>query len=243
MTLAYSGNINLAARRNETVRSDPRSAGDPSTKKSSREKNSKGRNASKAASGSMPPVEAAASVTPKAKAAGTDRSLQAKAATGDDKSSKAKSQTTGKSGPIKADMVLKKLRSVRGVTVAQIMEITGWQAHSVRGFLSGVVKKKLRLDLVSEPGKDGLRRYRIAEGEVLQEQGSPSARKSGGNVGDRDSTIAAGGDAGARSASGADGGAGADSSANAKGNAGEDGTGEARDGAAPSCAFAANRKA
>ena len=42
------------------------------------------------------------------------------------------------------------------------MEVTGWQAHSVRGFLSADVKKKLGLALVNEIGKDGLRRYRVA---------------------------------------------------------------------------------
>jgi hypothetical protein len=63
----------------------------------------------------------------------------------------------------KADIVLKKLRLARGVTIAQMVEVTGWQAHSVRGFLSAVVRKKLGLDLVSEVGKDGLRRYRIVE--------------------------------------------------------------------------------
>jgi hypothetical protein len=62
----------------------------------------------------------------------------------------------------KADLVLKKLRSSKGATVATLMEATGWQAHSVRGFLSGTVKKKLGLTLASEIGKDGVRRYRVA---------------------------------------------------------------------------------
>ena len=57
--------------------------------------------------------------------------------------------------------MLKKLRSAKGVTIDALMEATGWQAHSVRGFLSGTVKKKLGLALVSETGKDGTRRYRI----------------------------------------------------------------------------------
>lgn len=64
-------------------------------------------------------------------------------------------------GPNKADLVLKKLRSAKGATIAMLMQATGWQAHSVRGFLSATVKKKLRLNLVSDIGKDGTRRYRI----------------------------------------------------------------------------------
>lgn len=61
----------------------------------------------------------------------------------------------------KAERVLKKLRGTKGATLAALMDTTGWQAHSVRGFLSGTVKKKLDLPLVIETGKDGVRRYRI----------------------------------------------------------------------------------
>lgn len=68
----------------------------------------------------------------------------------------------------KAEIVLKKLRLARGVTVAQIMELTGWQSHSVRGFLSAVVRKKLKLNLVSEVGKDGQRRYRVVDSVAEQ---------------------------------------------------------------------------
>ena len=66
-----------------------------------------------------------------------------------------------RAGKTKADIVLKKLRSAKGATIESLTEATGWQAHSVRGFLSATVRKKLGLPLVSEIGKDGVRRYRV----------------------------------------------------------------------------------
>ena len=65
------------------------------------------------------------------------------------------------SGETKASVVLKKLHSPKGVTIDALMEATGWQAHSVRGFLSAVVRKKRGHNLVNEIGKDGVRRYHI----------------------------------------------------------------------------------
>ncbi|MDN5929286.1 MAG: DUF3489 domain-containing protein [Hyphomicrobiales bacterium] len=63
----------------------------------------------------------------------------------------------------KTAIVLMKLKTRRGATVESLMQATGWQAHSVRGFLSGTVRKKLALTVISEIGKDGVRRYRIDE--------------------------------------------------------------------------------
>jgi len=53
------------------------------------------------------------------------------------------------------------LRSPSGATVAAMMEATGWQQHSVRGFLAGVVRKRLKLRLSSKKVDDA-RIYRIA---------------------------------------------------------------------------------
>ncbi|ESY78213.1 hypothetical protein X740_21960 [Mesorhizobium sp. LNHC221B00] len=69
-------------------------------------------------------------------------------------------------GPTKTDIVIKKLKSAKGVTIQSLIDATGWQAHSMRGFLSGTVKKKLGHEILSETGKDGQRRYRIVEAKT-----------------------------------------------------------------------------
>ncbi len=66
----------------------------------------------------------------------------------------------------KTELVLTKLHLAKGASIEQLVEATGWQAHSVRGFLSAVVRKKMSLNLISETGKDRVRRYRIADGAV-----------------------------------------------------------------------------
>ncbi|PPD31318.1 MAG: hypothetical protein CTY20_00845 [Hyphomicrobium sp.] len=48
-----------------------------------------------------------------------------------------------------------------GATLAELVAATEWQPHSVRGFLSGTVKKKLGLTLVSSRDDNGNRRYRL----------------------------------------------------------------------------------
>ncbi len=63
----------------------------------------------------------------------------------------------------KSDKLLKLLRSKRGVTIEQLQETSGWQAHSVRSFLSGTVRKKLGHELTSKTDNKGLRRYQLVE--------------------------------------------------------------------------------
>jgi hypothetical protein len=73
------------------------------------------------------------------------------------------SKLTKQSAPknSKHNSLLKLLRSNKGATLPQMQKATGWQPHSVRGFLSGTVKKRLGLTLKSEQSKDGERRYQI----------------------------------------------------------------------------------
>jgi hypothetical protein len=57
------------------------------------------------------------------------------------------------------------LRTPAGATIASLVTATEWQQHSVRGFLAGVVRKKLGLNLVSEKTEKG-RVYRIKDGKA-----------------------------------------------------------------------------
>src|SRR5271154_7182076 len=66
--------------------------------------------------------------------------------------------------------IIAMLRAPAGTTIAAIMTATDWQQHSVRGFLAGVVRKKLGLNLVSEQTDKG-RVYRIKDGKASSTAG------------------------------------------------------------------------
>lgn len=63
----------------------------------------------------------------------------------------------------KLGTLIKALRSKKGATIKDLTDLTGWQAHSVRGAISGALKKKQGLDVTSEIIGPRGRIYRIAE--------------------------------------------------------------------------------
>jgi hypothetical protein len=94
------------------------------------------------------------------------------------KGERAKPVVDHKTRRSKQAAVLALLGRPNGTTVTAIMEATGWQAHSVRGFLAGVVRKKLGLTLESEK-TDGERVYRVTgepdEGAEASTSAQPQA--------------------------------------------------------------------
>jgi len=61
----------------------------------------------------------------------------------------------------KTARILELLKQPGGVTSKELMKATGWLPHSVRGFLSGTVGKKMGLTVTSTKAEDGERTYSI----------------------------------------------------------------------------------
>lgn len=81
----------------------------------------------------------------------------------------------------KHDRVLGLLRAKSGASIAAMSKVTGWQPHSVRGFLAGVVKKKLSLTLTSEKTKSG-RIYRIKAAKPSTQPRATAGMEDPGNA-------------------------------------------------------------
>ncbi len=80
-------------------------------------------------------------------------------------------------GTSKQTWVIEMLQRRQGATIATIVKATGWQPHSVRGFLAGVVCTKLGLNLVSEKTGEG-RIYRIVAKAATPNRKGKSGRKA-----------------------------------------------------------------
>jgi hypothetical protein len=94
-------------------------------------------------------------MTSKSKPKATIRSTTRKTSKPKSPTRSARASSKPAAGHSKHDRILALLRRSAGTTIASLMAATGWQQHSVRGFLAGVVRKKLGLDLVSEQTDKG----------------------------------------------------------------------------------------
>ena len=103
----------------------------------------------KAARTAPTPAQQAAPVAPK-KAKATKQATAKDAA------------PTAREGSKKA-IVLELIRRADGASLKEIMEATAWQAHSVRGFISGSLGKKMGLTVESFKRQDGTRAYKLAQ--------------------------------------------------------------------------------
>src|SRR5258705_5191597 len=96
--------------------------------------------------------------------------ITARRTTGDRKVERAESNS-------KQSRVIAMLQSSSGTTIAAMMKVTGWQQNSVRGFLAGVVRKRLKLKLCSKK-VDGNRVYQITRGSGSKSGLRQSKRRS-----------------------------------------------------------------
>ena len=93
-------------------------------------------------------------------------------------SQQANDRKTKKPAPgSKQSRVIAMLQSPAGATIAAMMKATDWQQHSVRGFLAGVVRKRLKLKLGSKK-VDGNRVYQITSGDSGKSGPHQSKRRS-----------------------------------------------------------------
>jgi hypothetical protein len=124
--------------------------------------------------GTAPATAAGAQPKPNKKAARAPRRApvaSAKAKSGKKASPAKKAPKGGKKGDVakpqatrdgsKTARILDLLKQPGGVTSKELMKATGWQPHSVRGFLSGTVGKKMGLAVTSTKGEDGERAYSV----------------------------------------------------------------------------------
>jgi len=117
--------------------------------------------APKAATSEKPKPNKKARVAPKGARVAPKKGKSAKKASPAKKAPKGAKKAAGARDGSKTAKVLDLLKRAGGVTAKELMKVTGWQPHSVRGFLSGTIGKKMGLTVTSTKGEDGERTYSV----------------------------------------------------------------------------------
>ena len=85
----------------------------------------------------------------------------------------AKTKTTSnkmRNAASKQDKIISLLKRPKGASLADIGKATDWQEHSIRGFMSGTLKKRLNLSIESDKDSRGVRKYRIVDSVKRSDQ-------------------------------------------------------------------------
>ena len=113
------------------------------------------------ATAAKPKPNKKARVVPRRAHVAPQKSKAGKKAKAAKKAPKAAKKASAARDGSKAAKVLDLLKRADGATLKELMKATDWQAHSVRGFLSGTVGKKMGLKIASTKSEDGERTYSI----------------------------------------------------------------------------------
>jgi hypothetical protein len=119
-----------------------------------------------AASNKKPKVKKKARVAPRRAHVAPAKAKSARKATAAKKAPKGRPQPQVEKSRVaragsKTSQMLDLLKRPGGATSKELMKATGWLPHSVRGFLSGTVGKKMGLTVTSTKGDDGERTYSV----------------------------------------------------------------------------------
>jgi hypothetical protein len=123
-------------------------------------------NGTAAASGKKPRANKKAHVAPRRANIAPSKAKSARKATPGKKAPKGRAKPEVAKPKIARDgsktaKILDLLKRSGGATSKELMKATGWLPHSVRGFLSGTVRKKMGLTVTSAKGQDGERTYSV----------------------------------------------------------------------------------
>jgi hypothetical protein len=113
------------------------------------------------AAGEKPKATKKARVAPQGAHVAKKKGKAATKATPAKKAPKAEKKAASARDGSKTNKILELLKQPGGVTGKELMKATGWQPHSVRGFLSGTVGKKMGLTVASAKSEDGERTYSV----------------------------------------------------------------------------------
>jgi Protein of unknown function (DUF3489) len=113
------------------------------------------------ATGEKPKATKKGRVAPQGAHVAKKKGKSGKKATPAKKAPKGAKKAKGTREGSKTNTILDLLKRPGGVTAKELMKATGWQPHSVRGFLSGTIGKKMGLTVASTKGDDGERSYSV----------------------------------------------------------------------------------